>query len=261
VPLNEEARTALSNVTRHRFRANRNLLGRRRIKLSFEAGYTAIDLLDGSIAGNIESTERLQTYLSRVPAYMKQAPKPQPSPEQDIDPSLLEPPPEKKFLNVFPRPLGTVDGPRKAPFFVSANQVPFLRWKKPQPANVSRVLRDISEQRMTRLHNLYHLQDYYIPLAKYEDQWEEILNNEFGEFGGTDRGSRWVRDMELWSRELNGQILQRDTKSGELMQKFMEIVKIETEFAAVEKEQRMQQVREERQTRKTGGTRREEEAL
>lgn len=246
VPVGEEARTALTNVTRYRFRANRNLVGARRVKLSFEAGYTAVDLLDGSAAGHAESTQRILEYLSQVPAYMKRAPRPKPPPKQAPDPSLLEPPREKKFLNAFPRPLGTVEGPRKIPSFVSANQLPFLRWKKPQPANVSRVLRDISEQRTKRMHNSYHLQDYYIPLAKYEDEWEGLLVKEFGTLDGEEHGTRWTEGMELLGRELEEQIYQRDAKSGELMWKFMDIVKKEKQFAAVEKEERRQRARERR---------------
>jgi hypothetical protein len=236
VPTTEESRNALQNIVRNRFRANRDLRGSRRIKLSFTAGYTAIGHLDGSVAGNNESTTLIKDYLSDVPARLKIPPKRALPPQPELPRELFEPPPEHKFFNVFPRP--AVEGRRKIPFLVSANHFPFVRYKKPQPANVSRVIRNLIEQRFKRFERRYALEDYFIPLAKYEDQWEALLVKEFGELNVfDDRDDLWVTPMWESQREVSRLISEMDRRSEKLGRKMLDVVNKEKEWAAKEDEE------------------------
>jgi hypothetical protein len=236
VPFNDGQRNALQNIVRNRFRANRELRGSRRVKLAFTAGYTAIDHLDRSVAGNEESTSRIKEYLSQVPSSLKRNPKPKPPPKPDPDPTIYEPPPEHKFLNVFPRP--TVVGIRKVPFLVSAGQLPFVRFKKPQPSNVSRVLRDLRKQREVRFEQRYALQDYYIPLAEYEDQWDVLVGEQNGEIkSGMELGLGWAHFMRVQRGEISDKISDADRKSKELAATMLDIINSEARLA--EKETRV----------------------
>ncbi|KAF2431140.1 hypothetical protein EJ08DRAFT_696813 [Tothia fuscella] len=250
LPIDETLRGQLQNVVRHRFRANRSLQGTRRIQLSFEAGYTAIDLLDEAVAGDVESTGRIQDYLERVPDYMKRAPKPKPLPVKELPhpTALFEPPPEKKFLNVFPRK--HVEGIRKVPNFVNASQLPFLRWKKPQPENVSRVIRDLYKQRIKRLDYVHQLQDYYIPLAQYEEDWDMHLKREFGAVEGSRDREGWVKPMKEVAWDIERTVKEKDEKSQVLMGEFLDIVKREKELAGEEKEDRKRKAKERRAANK-----------
>ncbi len=63
------------------------------------------------------------------------------------------------------RPFAEIKGIRRPPYFASAQRLPFLRYKKPQPANVSRVLRAKQDTKFRRISYLQILEQYYIPLA------------------------------------------------------------------------------------------------
>ncbi|KAK5626017.1 hypothetical protein RRF57_001733 [Xylaria bambusicola] len=73
-----------------------------------------------------------------------------------------------------PRPLSELGGTgkRKVPHIDVASDIPFLRLTKPQPAVLSRVLRQKVNKRIARtwLHNI--LQTEVLPDAKLEDAWD-----------------------------------------------------------------------------------------
>jgi hypothetical protein len=209
--------------------------------LAFHAGYTALDLLDASVAGDAGSTAQIKSYLSDVPQSLKNSPKRLVKIEVKPDPALQEPPPEHKFLNVFPRP--TVERVRKVPFMVNANGFPFVRWKKPQPANVSRVLRQLIKTHQKRISYVHALTNFWIPLSQYEDQWDEIVRQQ----------CKIPQDMEVSMEEdlyastmreelaaVNGLINERRKRSNELAKKMQGIVDREAELAKMESEQAME---------------------
>lgn len=53
-----------------------------------------------------------------------------------------------------------------------ASDFPFLRIKKPQPAQLNRVLTQKIRKRVARVNYMQELRDYELPDAKLEDQWE-----------------------------------------------------------------------------------------
>ncbi|KAJ9647741.1 hypothetical protein H2199_001515 [Coniosporium tulheliwenetii] len=127
VPISDDKRSALRNIARNKFRANREL----------------------------HKTHRQVSKTHTRP-----------------------PPPEAKTLDVCPRP--TVSGIRGVPKLVNAGGVPILRFKKPQPSGLSRLIKDKIQQRQDMFDRINAMQDIWIPLAEAEDAWDGILKERFG---------------------------------------------------------------------------------
>ena len=169
---------------------------------------------------------------------LKSSPKRRVKEEAEPNPAIQDPPPEHKFLKAFPRP--TVIGKRKVPFMVCANGFPFVRWKKPQPANVSRVLRQNIKQRQKHVSYVHALTDFWIPLAQYEDQWEELVRQKCNIPRGMDEsteGDLYVPAMREELMAVSRLISEKRRRSNELAAKMQHIVDREAELAMAEKEQ------------------------
>ena len=231
-PFDTVQRNALQNIVRNQFRANRHHESSRKIKLAFHAGYTALDLLDASAAGDADSTSRIEAYLSRIPSALTRLwKKPKPSP---VDSRVQDPPPEKKFFNVFPR--RSVPGVRRVPYMVDAQGVPFVRYGKPQPMNVSRVIRQKIEAYRKKTLYRHNLGEYWMPLARYEDKWDVLLAR-YGEYVQTDNSTF---SSELWqeARRLEDALTEWTRRSTEMAAKMQEVVDREAELGQQEKEER-----------------------
>ena len=212
---------------RNRFQANRSLRSPRLLKLSFFAGYKAIDHLDGAVAGDAASIERIATSLIRVPEYLKQPPKVKPPPpERDSVPYGI--PPEHKFLNNFPRQ--SVDGERRVPFYVRANGFPMVRYKKPQPETLSRTLRQLITQKQKRFDRIQSITEFYLPVAENEDKWDKILAKQFGSVYNEQDGS-WAAEMQQALEDVNRALKERTLKSQELGAHMLGIVNQEQQLA------------------------------
>ncbi|RDI81911.1 hypothetical protein Vi05172_g8015 [Venturia inaequalis] len=175
-PFSQEDKVSLQHIVRNRFHVNRDKISSRLLKLHFQAGYKALDHLDGAAANDAPSITTIKTYLSQTPWHLK-TPRPPPPPPREVPQDHCPPPPEHKFLANFPRP--HVEGIRKVPFFVHGHTT-FLRYKKPQPYSLSRMIRQTIVQRQNRLNHQDMLQDYYQPLAQYEDAWDKIILQDLG---------------------------------------------------------------------------------
>ncbi|KAE9968400.1 hypothetical protein BLS_005883 [Venturia inaequalis] len=175
-PFSQEDKVSLQHIVRNRFHVNRDKISSRLLKLHFQAGYKALDHLDGAAANDAPSITTIKTYLSQTPWHLK-TPRPAPPPPREVPQDHCPPPPEHKFLANFPRP--HVEGIRKVPFFVHGHTT-FLRYKKPQPYSLSRMIRQTIVQRQNRLNHQDMLQDYYQPLAQYEDAWDKIILQDLG---------------------------------------------------------------------------------
>jgi hypothetical protein len=103
---------------------------------------------------------------------LKTAPKPKP---EATKPGKLvgETPPEHKFINNFPR--AKVEGIRKVPFLVHANGIPIIRYKKPQPQRLSKYINGQIKAHVRRIEYRSQLDDYLVPIAESEDEWDSIL--------------------------------------------------------------------------------------
>jgi hypothetical protein len=151
---------------------------------------------------------------------------------------------------VFPRP--NVEGIRKAPFFVSASQLPFVRWKKPQPPYVSRVIRDLQKQRQHRHDRRYALMDYFIPLAKNEDEWDErmlsLMKQQENDKEKTD--GTWLAPMLAQLDDVSESIMEMNKKSSELAKRMLDVVNQEKQLVETEKVERRRAAWERRQAMK-----------
>ncbi|OCK77871.1 hypothetical protein K432DRAFT_445032 [Lepidopterella palustris CBS 459.81] len=234
-PISGEQRTTLQNAIRNRFRDNRELQSHQLLQVAFRAGYEGLDLLDGSVAGDTESTEFLSSFIADIPSRLTRSqtrpvPKPQPPPS-----NLVCLPPEKNALTLRPRP--TVPGRRHIPNIASANGLPFLRFTKPQPANLSRVLRQTLDARDKTFQQVVMLKNYWMPLAKYEEEWDDIVRREL-RLGPSSSGVTWTSAVEDAMKDNALLVRQRRAKDIEMARKMQDIVDQETELARLEDEKR-----------------------
>lgn len=123
------------------------------------------------------------------------------SPDAPTKQSLAVSPPEHAVLNV--RPYARTLGPRHVPILASANGIPFLRLKKPQPESLSRVIRQKLDNRIKMFDHKVMLANYWKPLATYEEEWDQILEMQCG-FVEEDEGSVLKRRREdKWQYEVS----------------------------------------------------------
>ena len=194
--------------------------------------------MDDAVAGEADSVQRIAGYLSKVPHYLKQPPKIEPPPPKHKVPHYKTPE-EHQFFNVFPRE--TVEGERKVPFFVRANGFPMVRWKKPQPYTLTRTLRGLIKG---KIKNVDYQQDYeevYIPMAKNEDVWENIIGHQTGihenvMFGG------YTKDAVAGLNVIKEIHRARHRRTMEKAHKMVAIVEREQELADKEKVERTDSV-------------------
>ena len=85
---------------------------------------------------------------------------------------------------------------------VNANQVPFLRLKKPQSPFLSRIILDTIKTRQKRIDKAEKLASE-LPFAEDEDEWDHILYENF-RLGSEDPSEEpWQREVELAIKNLN----------------------------------------------------------
>jgi hypothetical protein len=132
---------------------------------------------------------------------------------------------------------------------VDASGFPFLRWKKPQPHNLSRVLRQSIETRQKRVTRQWNLSEYWIPLAEYEDRWDGLMKaltvEEEKDDGEEREAALFVTPMREELREMGRLMYEQTQRTKALVEKMQGIVDRETEIAAEEKRLRESIVDEE----------------
>lgn len=244
-PFSSTERSDLQQIVRNRFLSNRDKVSTRLLKLHFHAGYKALDHLDGAVAGDQESINRISSYLAEVPEKLKRPPPPPPPPRVS-PPDHAEPPPEHKFLANFPRP--TVEGIRKVPFWTQASGHAFVRYKKPQPYSLSRTLRQLMEQKANRVRYQQLLENYHIPLAEHEDAWDDILKENLGLRRGEGTFRRPMKDC---MDEIYEAFMKTEKRSLETAKVMLDVVQKEKDLAIKEREERRRIAWEKRQAKKT----------
>lgn len=194
-----------------------------------------MDKLDASTANDPASVSTLSRLIATLPRGLTNAPptrRPLPTPSPS-HPSGKHPldilPPERAVLNN--RPYVQVTGQRQVPRIASANGVPFLRLTKPQPVALSRVLRQKLDRRIERFHRRVELQNYWIPLAQQEDEWDESVSLQLGRFEG---GTKWADAMHQAER-LNAAEYDAEMRAdAAIIRKMQRIVDAETEMVLKE---------------------------
>lgn len=111
-----------------------------------------------------------------------------------------------KVLDVRPLPLEQLSGGKRyVPTLAYAEYLPFLRFKRPQSAYLSRVLKQKLVTKQQRMDLAEKLEEQ-TELGEEEEDWEEALRfpygmEERGEFGGRTRKKEGLGERRKWGKE------------------------------------------------------------
>jgi len=201
-------------------------------------------LLDSASKGNNQDADQISTILAQAKSIKEQfaaqqrKKTPTEKPLSPLEARKLETlrseletwernPNTPSILNR-PRP---VSGRRQVPVLVNARGVPFLRIKKPQPKNLSGVIRNKLEKRWHRIEVRDRLQAELL-FARDEDAWDRMTNTK-------DEGT-WAEEHKLALEDVYGKIRKSDKKNRELAENMWKVVLKERE--ALEEEEKQRQV-------------------
>ena len=140
-------------------------------------------------------------------------------------------------------------GKRQIPKIFSANQIPVLRFKKPQSPALTGYLNSRIEQRQKR-HNLRQSLEAQLQVARLEDQWDAILEDHAGvndEDSGELEGDgdfvymhmepRWEREIQFQLSQVNESLNEEKAKNRAMAEKMYAVIDRETKLAEEEREQ------------------------
>lgn len=128
---------------------------------------------------------------------------------------------------ILSRPRPVVNGKRRVPVLVNARGVPFLRIKKPQPMNLSGVIRSKLDNRWKRVERRERLTDDSM-LAEYEDLWDKLT------VGRED--VTWAKEVYDALKEVNTRIENSDVKNKQLADDMWDVVLAERKLAEEERQ-------------------------
>ncbi|QMW40457.1 hypothetical protein G4B11_003737 [Aspergillus flavus] len=131
--------------------------------------------------------------------------------------------------SILSRPRTVVSGKRRVPVLVNARGVPFLRIKKPQPKNLSGVIRSKLENRWSRIERRDRL-DRELLFANDEDNWDALTTGP--------ESDTWAKGVKDALGTLNQQLHDSDKKNMELAEAMWKVVLAERKLAAEEEKQR-----------------------
>lgn len=133
-------------------------------------------------------------------------------------------------MPILSRPRPVVSGRRRVPVLVSARgDVPFLRIKKPQPKNLSGVIRSKLDNRWNRIVRRDRL-EVELLTAEDEDYWDSVTGHKESE--------SWTTEIRNAHKEVIRKIRESDNKNRLLAEAMWKIVLAERELAAKEEKQR-----------------------
>ncbi|KAK3725080.1 hypothetical protein LTR37_000591 [Vermiconidia calcicola] len=244
-PFADNQRNELQNLVRNRFRQSQHVHSIRRLKVSFEAGYEGLDCLDAAVAGHEESIGYLAQLLEKAPLKAKAAP---PSPKKVVKVEKNDGPTTPK-LSVFdrPLPLSQLSGKRHVPVLFSANHIPVLRLKKPQPESLSRKIRQRIERRQ-KWHDQRHRLEDEREIARREDEWDTLVAEQHEieksnvSVGETMRGGspepKWTDAVDEGLEEVQGKLREERERNRAVAEKMQAVVDRERELFEKERQER-----------------------
>ncbi|KAJ5632618.1 Complex 1 LYR protein [Penicillium lividum] len=235
-------------LARQRFRRYKDLESPSQVANALRAGYQALDLLDSASKGNRQDEQQITTILAQARSIREK----QSAMQREI--SQLNPPKPLSGLrlkmkesirheketqlrhpnaeSIFLRPQRKVSGKRHVPVLVNARGVPFLRIKKPQPRNLSSVIRTKLDKRWNRIVLRERLQ-LDLLFAKDEDAWDYLTKTK-----AEDRSS-WTTSIRESLDDVSEKISQTDNENREMSERLWEIVLKERKLAAKEENKRL----------------------
>lgn len=206
-----------------RFREDARLQSPSQITHGLRAGYEALDLLQASANGSEEATTHVKSMLEGYDAknlerrkyrgtlvkaeIIKQSKRDQPKPEEKR--RVAGPPhPAPRNILADPVPLSEMKYPpstgrRRIPHFVSTNNVPFLRYHKPQPKRLTGTIVGIMKTENNRWKARERMAGM-IAMGDDEDQWDRLTEKCLNHSQGEDRDLSDIRQRDQASKGSNG---------------------------------------------------------
>lgn len=267
LPFVSHQRDELQNIVRNRFKQARHSQSTQRLRISFQAGYEAIDHLDAAVARDEGSRRYLSDLLERAPVNTKRPPPIETQSHTEIDKTAksveTEGAARQPKSSIFDRPLQLekLSGPRHVPVLFNANRIPVLRIKKPQPESLSRFLRQRIKQRQNRHDRrwrLYAEQD----IARREDEWDDIIIEAAGEAESKSMAqamsspskstveSTWASALQAGIKEVEERLDEEREKNRVMAEKMQAVVDREQELFDKERADRQRYKRREYRYRK-----------
>ncbi|KAF2211436.1 hypothetical protein CERZMDRAFT_68576 [Cercospora zeae-maydis SCOH1-5] len=234
-------RHELSNVIRCRFAGFRHTTSHRQLKLLFEAGYEAVDHLDAAVAGDRASERYVLDLLQRAPRNVKNGPLYRSEDAATCPPTTLP------FLeHATPRERLGGSGQRHVPKIFSANCIPVLRMKKPQPLALTMYLDSRIKQRQKR-HDLRNQLQEQVAIAAQEEEWDDILQTCAG-IGRDDartsepsrvspQQSRWDWEVQRALGQVHAYLNEEKAKNRRMAEKMYAVIGREESMAEQERQE------------------------
>lgn len=180
----------VAHLVRKRFDNHKLYTSTRLVYSSMAAGYKFLTILTkASVVKSREWVEILELLHERSDSSQRSREScPHRPPERELRPPLIaniagpgEPP---HYLGT-PRPDDQISGPRRIPTLAAiAEGQPFLRYVKPQPPILSKMIGRRRKLWVNRIQEIKLIEDEEAPLAAIEDQWEnlvqELMEDELG---------------------------------------------------------------------------------
>lgn len=236
-------------IVRRQFRRNVHVESAPLVVAALKVGYEADELLHTANTGDKAAHSKILELLRGVQAQGDAARaqnaiiRPLPPPPK-IRPRSGPYPGAPRLIDQRPRPKSQITNVRHVPKLASANSFPFLRIKKPQPAFLSRVLKDKIVQRQKRFDAVDKLDDL-ATMAKAEEHWDALAG---------------IRDNFKWQtaaedeKAIIKQRLNNTTQANiVLAKKMLAIVDEEQRLAGLEKEDLKMEKREKRRQAREEG--------
>ena len=201
----------------------------------------ALDLLDHARRGSQHAIEKFSSIISRTKSLKEQQAAEQRKfrelqPSKPMSPKQIQKEKTKRFEeetsrkhpdapDILERPYSNVSGSRRVPVLVNARGVPFLRIKKPQPRNLSGVIRSKLEKRWNRIVTRDRLAVELL-FAKDEDHWDRLTD--------TAERSTWSEGVKRALDDVYEKIRKTDRQNRELSERMWQTVLQERALARQE---------------------------
>jgi hypothetical protein len=251
--LAEGQKYELQNLVRNRFKQSQLSHSVRRLRVSFEAGYEAVDQLDGAVAGDESSKEYITFLLGKAPDKAKQTPQKKDNDENGKKANLDSAKDEvidRPKTSIFdrPLPLEKLSGKRHIPVLFSANRIPVLRIKKPQPASLSRYIDQRVKSRQ-EMHDKHDRLREELTIARCEDEWDDLTDGHCEDKSGTAEAMSgfnkyaepaWTNAVSEALSTLSARMRAWKEKNRIMAEKMQAVVDRETELYEKEKMERLE---------------------
>lgn len=215
VELPGDGSSELLSLVRYRFRDFRRMTSTRQLKVIFEAGYEAVDHLDAAVAGEEDARELILGMVNRAPRAVKATPVNR-TKLVTTTPVKATPVNDRLAIRTYvsklfrtcvsntdsvldrPRPHSELGGSRirRVPTLAVANNIPFLRFKKPLPQSLSAYINSRLVQRQNR-HDRRQSLGRDLGIAMSEDKWDALVRQHAEIDGGHDaREPQWQEETQ-----------------------------------------------------------------